>query len=108
MLDEVTLDVIARIKEARLKEAGKSTANRFLALVRSILKRAVDEWDWLEKAPKVKLFKESEAVSVSLHRNRCKPFCVSCQHTSKTWCCSLCKQVCVEPTWSSSNGCKST
>ena len=34
--------------------------NRFLALIRSILKRAVDEWDWLEKAPKVKLFKESE------------------------------------------------
>lgn len=60
MLDEITLDVIARIKEARLKEAGKSTANRFLALVRAILKRAVDEWDWLEKAPKVKLFKESE------------------------------------------------
>jgi integrase len=58
MLDEVTLDVISRIKEARLKEAGKSTANRFLALVRSILKRAVEEWDWLDKAPKVKLFKE--------------------------------------------------
>lgn len=59
MLDEITLDVIARVKEARLKVAGKSTANRFLALVRAILKRAVDEWDWLEKAPKVKLFKES-------------------------------------------------
>lgn len=27
---------------------------------RAILKRAVDEWDWLDKAPKVKLFKESE------------------------------------------------
>lgn len=60
MLDEVTLDVVARIKEARLKEASKSTANRFLALVRAILKRAVDEWDWLEKAPKIKLFKEAE------------------------------------------------
>ena len=62
MLDEITLDVIARIKEARLKEVGKSksTTNRFLSLVRAILKRAVDEWDWLEKAPKVKLFKESE------------------------------------------------
>jgi len=59
MLDEITLDVIARIKEARLKVAGKSTANRFLALVRAILKRAVDEWDWLKKAPKVKHFKES-------------------------------------------------
>lgn len=60
MLDEITLDVIARIRVARLKEASKSTANRFLALVRAILKRAVDEWDWLEKSPKVKLFKEAE------------------------------------------------
>ncbi len=59
MLDEITLDVIARIKAARLKIAGKSATNRFLALVRAILKRAVDEWDWLGKAPKVKLFKES-------------------------------------------------
>ncbi len=59
MLDEITLDVIAKIKAARLKQASQSTANRFLALVRSILKRAVEEWDWLEKAPKVKLFKES-------------------------------------------------
>jgi len=60
MLDEITLDVIAHIKEARLKGVGRSTTNRYLALVRAILKRAVDEWDWLDKAPKVKLFKESE------------------------------------------------
>lgn len=66
MLDEITLDVIARIKEARLKQASKPTANRFLALVRSILKRAVDEWDWLEKTPKVKLFKESDGRERSL------------------------------------------
>lgn len=60
MLDEITLDVISRIKEARLKDVGKSTTNRYLALVRAILKRSVDEWDWLEKSPKVKLFKEPE------------------------------------------------
>lgn len=59
MLDEITLDVVGHIKEARLKVAGKTTANRFLALVRAILKRAVDEWDWLDKAPKIRLFKES-------------------------------------------------
>lgn len=60
MLDEFTLDVIVRIKEALLKEVGKSTTNRYLAVVRAILKRAVDEWDWLDKSPKVKLFKEPE------------------------------------------------
>ena len=60
MLDEISLDVIARLKNARLKEVGQSTTNRYLALVRAILKRAVDEWDWLDKSPKVKLFKEPE------------------------------------------------
>ncbi len=58
MLDEVTLDVIARIKEARLKVASKSTANRYLALVRAVLKRSVEEWEWLDKVPKVRLFQE--------------------------------------------------
>jgi integrase len=60
MLDEISLDVIARIKTARLMEGTPSTANRYLALIRSILKRAVNEWDWLGKAPKIKLFKEPE------------------------------------------------
>lgn len=58
MLDQITSQVIADIKEARLKVASKSTANRYLALVRSILIRARDEWEWLERVPKVKLFKE--------------------------------------------------
>ena len=60
MLDEITLEVIARIRESRLKGVGRSTTNRYLALVRAILRRAVDEWDWLDKAPRIKLFKESE------------------------------------------------
>ena len=60
MLDEISLDVISRVKLSRLKNVGESTTNRYLALVRAILKRAVDEWEWLEKAPKVKLFKEPD------------------------------------------------
>jgi integrase len=58
MLDEITLDVINGIKAERLKTASKSTVNRYLALVRAILLRSRDEWEWLDKAPKVKLFKE--------------------------------------------------
>ena len=58
MLDEITLDVIDGIKTEKLKAASKSTVNRYLALVRSILLRARDEWEWIDKAPKVKLFKE--------------------------------------------------
>ncbi len=58
-LDVITLDVIDVIRQARLKDVGKSTVNRYLALVRSILIRARDEWEWLDKVPKVRLFKES-------------------------------------------------
>src|ERR1700675_578246 len=58
MLDEITLDVIDGIKAEKLKTAGKSTVNRYLALVRAVLLRARDEWEWINKAPKVRLFKE--------------------------------------------------
>lgn len=59
-LDEITLDVIDTLKQARLKEGTKTTANRYLALVRAILRRARDDWEWLDKVPKVKLYKEAE------------------------------------------------
>jgi integrase len=59
-LDNVTLEVIDAIREARLKEGSKATANRYLALVRSVLIRARDEWEWIARVPKVKLYKEAE------------------------------------------------
>lgn len=70
MLDDVTLDVIDNIKAAKLKEAAKSTTNRYLALIRSILLRARDEWEWINKVPKVRLFKESAHRERSLTREQ--------------------------------------
>jgi integrase len=58
MLDQITLDVLDGIRAEKLKTACKSTVNRYLALVRAILLRARDEWEWIERAPKVKLYKE--------------------------------------------------
>ena len=37
-----------------------STKNRYLALIRSILKAAANKWDWLEKVPYIELHTESE------------------------------------------------
>lgn len=65
-LDEITLDAIDRIKAAKLKEASKATTNRYLAVVRAILRRARDEWEWVDKVPKVKLFKETNSRERSL------------------------------------------
>lgn len=58
-LDQITVDVINQVKLEKLKEASKSTVNRYLALIRSILLRARDEWEWVDKVPKVKLYKEA-------------------------------------------------
>jgi hypothetical protein len=58
MLDEITLDVIDAVKAEKLKTAGKSTVNRYLGLVRAVLRRARIDWEWTDKTPKVKMFKE--------------------------------------------------
>ncbi|HEY8100173.1 MAG TPA: site-specific integrase [Burkholderiaceae bacterium] len=66
MLDEITLDVIDNIRAAKLKEATKATTNRYLAVVRAILRRACDVWEWIDKAPKIVLFKEAASRERSL------------------------------------------
>lgn len=65
-LDQITLDVIDRIRSAKLQEASKGTVNRYLALIRAILRRARDDWEWVEKVPKVRLFKETNNRERSL------------------------------------------
>lgn len=65
-LNDINQDVIDRIRSAKLKEASKATTNRYLALIRSILIRARDEWEWIDKAPKIRLFKESNSRERSL------------------------------------------
>jgi integrase len=57
-LDSIDRELIVRIGEAKASEASSSTANRYLALVRAILRKAVFDWEWLDRAPKVKLFRE--------------------------------------------------
>lgn len=58
-LSQVTRDVIDAIAERKVRESSQSNANRYLALIRAILRRARDEWNWLETIPKVRLFREA-------------------------------------------------
>ena len=59
---EITPALIAKLRAVRTAEAakrgnkrtdGKSTANRYMALVRMILRKAQREWDWIDKVPLV-------------------------------------------------------
>ncbi len=71
-LGEINLDVIDQIRSARLKDVSKATTNRYLALVRAILRRARDEWEWIDKVPKVRLFKETSSRERSLTPEQAK------------------------------------
>lgn len=58
-LEDIDRTLIDRIKFEREKLASAATANRYLALIRAILKRACHEWEWIERVPKFKLFREA-------------------------------------------------
>lgn len=64
-LNEISRDLIETIANSKL-ETGVSNArvNRMLALIRAILNKAANQWDWLDHAPKVTLRKENN------HRTR--------------------------------------
>lgn len=56
MLDQISGDVIWSITQGELKKGNKpATVNRYLATVRSLLRMARDEWQWIDTFPKVRL-----------------------------------------------------
>lgn len=60
-LNDITFDYIQSIAKLKQKEASDATVNRHLQLLRAILNRAEKEWGWLDRAPKVTLFKEEKS-----------------------------------------------
>ncbi len=57
-LDEIDREAIAQVGAIKCREQSPSTANRFLALIRSIMRKAAYEWEWMDKAPVIKLYRE--------------------------------------------------
>jgi integrase len=57
-LADVDGDLICRIAVIKAGETSRSTANRYLALVRAILRRAHEVWQWIERRPRILLFPE--------------------------------------------------
>lgn len=57
-LDEVSRKLIDQIGYTKKQQASPSTANRYLALIRAILRMARDEWEWIDQIPRVRLFQE--------------------------------------------------
>lgn len=58
-LDQINRELIEKITDAKLGEdVTNATVNRVLEVLRAILIRARDEWEWIEKAPKVRMLPE--------------------------------------------------
>jgi len=58
-LDSISRSMIDKITEAKLAEGvTNATVNRVLEILRAILRRCVNEWEWLDKAPMVRMLKE--------------------------------------------------
>lgn len=59
VLSEISRDEISAIAERKKEESSGPTANRYLALIRAILRKATLEWEWIDRAPKIRMYKES-------------------------------------------------
>lgn len=57
-LDTITRDQIKKLGALKAEESSPSTANRYLALIRAIFRRAAHEWEWIDKPPFVRLYPE--------------------------------------------------
>ena len=59
-LTDISKNVIEVVKQKKIDSGvTNATVNRVLAVVRGILNRAVKEWEWIDKAPHVRLLHES-------------------------------------------------
>ncbi len=55
-LGQINGDVVWSIVQGELKKGNKpATVNRYLAAVRSILRMARDEWQWIDSTPKIRM-----------------------------------------------------
>ena len=58
-LDVVSREVIDKITDAKLREGvSNATVNRILEVLRAILRKCRDDWEWLDRIPKVRMLSE--------------------------------------------------
>jgi integrase len=66
---DINRAVLDQVRAIRNKGSSTATVNRYMTLVRAILRRACNEWEWLDRVPKVGMFKETEGRIRSLSRD---------------------------------------
>jgi integrase len=60
-LDEIDRDILDSLAQSRLSDdVTNATVNRMLEVVRAILNRAERDWEWIERAPRVRMVPETK------------------------------------------------
>lgn len=57
-LDELTRDFIGEVIARKLAGSSPATANRYVALIRAVLRAAERDWGWIESAPRLRTYRE--------------------------------------------------
>src|SRR5262249_38598415 len=58
-LESISRSLVDRIADAKLAEGGSNaTENRGLECLRAILRKCANDWEWLDKVPKIRMLKE--------------------------------------------------
>lgn len=58
-LDLISRGIVDRITDMKLAEGvSNATVNRVLEVLRAILRKCVSDWEWLDRAPKIRMLKE--------------------------------------------------
>lgn len=59
MLDEINRSMLDRIMAAKMAEGVKnSSVNRVMEVIRAVLRKAANEWEWLDRVPNVRMLPE--------------------------------------------------
>jgi integrase len=58
MLDQINGDMVWKIVQGEFRKGNKpATVNRYLSVLRNLLRMARDEWQWLDAVPKIRMLK---------------------------------------------------
>lgn len=61
-LSKITKGVVSSLRDEMLQTRSAATVNRYMTVLRAILNKAKDEWEWVDNVPKIKRLEETKRV----------------------------------------------
>ncbi len=69
-LSQISRERLETIRQTKMKATSPSTANRYMALVRAILRAAWREWDWIDSVPRIGMSRVENNRLVTISREK--------------------------------------